>query len=232
MELKKSTKANLETKKGLFLEIGLVISILLVIATFSYSQAEKIIEIIPPEAPVVEAEIVAVTRQEERPPIAVTTKPVQVVSDIMNIVENDTEITQELTFADFDDEAVFASDVSDYGIGGGVDEIVDDAPFVKVEQMPSFQGGDLTKFRNWVQKKVVYPRIAEDNGIQGRVTVTFIVEKDGTITDIKQLQSPDKSLTQEVIRILNSSPKWTPGKQSGKTVRVTITLPIIFKIAR
>ena len=232
MELKKSPKADLEKKKGLFLEIGLIISILLVIGVFSYSQAEKNIEIPEPEVPIVETEIVEVTRQEDRPPITVSTKPVQVVSDLMNIVEDDTEITTEMTFAEFDDEAVFADNVDDYGVGTPGDYAVDDTPFIVVEDMPSFQGGDLTKFRSWVEKRIEYPQIATDNGIQGRVTITFVIETNGGLTNIKVLQTPDKSLSEEVIRILKTSPKWTPGKQGGKAVRVKYTLPIIFKIQR
>ncbi len=231
MELKKSPKADLEKKKGLFLEIGLIISILLVIGVFSYSQTEKNIEILEPEVPVVETEIVEVTRQEERPPIAVTTKPVQVVSNLMNIVKDDTEITTEMTFADFEDEAVFASDVSQYGIGGGVDNAVDDTPWIVVEDMPKFMGGDLLKFRNWVQKRVEYPGIATDNGIQGRVVIAFVIETDGRLTNIEVIQTPDKSLSEETIRILKTSPKWTPGKQSGKSVRVKYTLPVQFKLS-
>ena len=105
-----------------------------------------------------------------------------------------------------------------------------DEPFVKVEQMPSFQGGDLNTFRNWVQSKVKYPQVAQENGISGRVLISFVVEADGTLTKIEVLQSPDSSLTDEAIRVLKMSPKWEPGRQRGLCVRVKYTVPIDFRI--
>ena len=231
MELKKSPKADLEKNKGLFLEIGLIISLLLVIGIFSYSQTEKDIVIIEPEAPVAETEIVQVTRQEEKPQLKVLTTPVQVLSNLMNVVKNDTKITTDLTFTEFDDETVFAPDVTSYSVNGTVDGLVDDTPYIKVENMPTFQGGDLNKFRSWVESRVKYPQVATDMGIQGRVTITFVIETNGTLSNIETLQTPDKSLSEETIRILKTSPKWTPGKQGGKTVRVKYTLPIVFKLS-
>ena len=104
-----------------------------------------------------------------------------------------------------------------------------DEPFVKVEQMPSFQGGDLMTFRNWVQGRVKYPQFAQENGISGRVLLTFIVEKDGSVSNIQVLQAPDRSLSEEAVRVLQQSPRWTPGKQRGEAVRVKYTLPVDFR---
>ena len=106
----------------------------------------------------------------------------------------------------------------------------DDVPYVKVEQMPSFQGGDLMTFRNWVMQKVKYPQIAQENNITGRVLLMFVIERDGSLTNIQVLQTPDSSLSDEAIRVLKSSPKWTPGKQRNQAVRVKYTLPIDFRI--
>ena len=106
----------------------------------------------------------------------------------------------------------------------------DDQPFVRVEQMPSFMGGDLLTFRKWVQSKVRFPEYAQENGISGRVLLMFVIEKDGSLTNIQVIQSPDPSLSNEAIRILKSSPKWTPGKQRNQTVRVKYTLPVDFRI--
>ena len=106
----------------------------------------------------------------------------------------------------------------------------DDPPFVKVEQMPSFQGGDFFTFRNWVMSQLRYPPIAWNNGISGRVLLTFVIEKDGSLTNIQVLQAPDSSLSEEAIRVLKTSPKWTPGKQRNQTVRVKYTLPVDFRI--
>ena len=106
-----------------------------------------------------------------------------------------------------------------------------DMPYVKVEKMPTFMGGDLNVFRNWVQSKIQYPKEAMDKGVKGRVVCSFVVEKDGSLTDFDVLQSPDKSLGDEVVRILKTSPKWEPGEQRGEKVRVKYTVPIVFSIA-
>ena len=106
-----------------------------------------------------------------------------------------------------------------------------DMPYIKVEKMPTFMGGDLNVFRNWVQSKIQYPKEAMDKGIKGRVVCSFVVEKDGSLTEFDVLQSPDKSLADEVVRILKTSPKWEPGEQLGEKVRVKYTVPIVFSIA-
>lgn len=112
-----------------------------------------------------------------------------------------------------------------------VDEVIDDdIPFVKVEQMPSFMGGDLMTFRSWAMKQVRYPQIAIENNITGRVLLSFVIEKDGSLTNIKILQTPDVSLSNEAIRIMKLSPKWTPGMQRDQAVRVKYTLPLEFRL--
>ena len=111
------------------------------------------------------------------------------------------------------------------------EEVVEsDEPFVIVEHMPSFQGGGNAEFRAWVQKNVVYPAIALENGLQGRVLMEFVVEKDGTVGGVKILTSPDRSLSEAAAKTVLSSPKWTPGKQRGILVRVKFTIPIDFKL--
>ena len=105
-----------------------------------------------------------------------------------------------------------------------------DAPYIVVEKMPKFQDGDLSKFRSWVMSKIVYPEQAVKSEIQGLVIVEFAVEVDGKLGAIKVVKSPDASLSDEMVRILKSSPKWTPGSQSGKVVRVKYTMPINFKL--
>ena len=115
-------------------------------------------------------------------------------------------------------------------VGEVVEQIVEEEIFVTAEEMPTFQGGDLGKFRAWVMQHVKYPPIALENGIQGNVVVKFVVEKDGKLSNIQVLQSPDKTLSEAAIQVLQKSPKWKPGKQRNKPVRVTYTLPISFQI--
>lgn len=225
MELKKTPKADLQNKRGLLLEIGLVISLILVIAAFAYTPKEHRIEQIDQEVTVVEEEMIEVTRQDQKPPEAPKKTEMKVIADMLSIVKNDAKITTEVDFTDFDEdtEIVQIVEVKD-------EEIKDDEPFLTAETMPSFQGGTINDFRNWVQSKVKYPQIAQENGISGRVVLQFVIEKDGRLTNIVVLQTPDRSLSEEAIRVLNQSPKWAPGKQRSQTVRVKYTLPVDFRI--
>ena len=102
--------------------------------------------------------------------------------------------------------------------------------FIKVESMPAFQGGDLNGYRNWVQSQLQYPAEAKDKGIMGRVIFSFVVEKDGSVSEFKVLNTPDKLLSAEIERVFKLTPKWEPGKQNGKAVRVKFTVPITFTI--
>ena len=183
MEIKKSPKADLQNKRGLLLEIGLIVALCLVIAAFAYTPKEHRIEKVDLQTAIVEEEI--------------------------------TEITTEVDFAEFDENTEVIQQVE------VAEEVVeDDQPFLIAETMPSFQGGDLNTFRNWVQQNVKFPQIALENGIQGRVV----------LTNIQVLQTPDRSLSEEAIRVLSKSPKWSPGKQRNQVVRVKYTLPVDFRV--
>jgi protein TonB len=114
--------------------------------------------------------------------------------------------------------------------------VVDEKPkeeetkvFDVVEQMPSFPGGD-TELMKFLHDHIKYPVVAEENGIQGRVIAQFVVERDGSISDVKVIKSVDPSLDKEAIRVLKSMPKWIPGKQNGSAVRVKYTVPVTFKL--
>lgn len=225
MEIKKSPKADLQNKRGLLLEIGLIIALIAVIGAFSYTPKEYRIEQIETETTPVETEITEITRQPEKQPEAPKKVEVKVIADILEVVTNDTQIETDITFVDFDQEADVIQQVA-------IEEevIEDDQPFLVAETMPSFQGGDLNTFRNWVQQNVKFPQIALENGIQGRVVLTFVIEKDGRLTNIQVLQTPDRSLSEEAIRVLSKSPKWSPGKQRNQVVRVKYTLPVDFRV--
>lgn len=225
MELKKSPKADLNNKRGLLLEIGLVVSLLLVIAAFAYTPKEYRIEIVTEYVAPVEEEITEVTRQDQKPPEAPKKVEVKVITDMLEVVTNDTKITTDVDFAEFDEntEVIQQVEVKE-------EVIEDDQPFLIAETMPSFQGGDLNKFRTWVQQNIRFPQIALENGIHGRVVLSFVIEKDGRLTNIQVLQSPDRSLSDEAIRVLSKSPKWSPGKQRNQVVRVKYTLPVDFRV--
>ncbi len=226
MEIKKNPKADLKNKRGLLLEIGLVISLLLVIVAFSYTPEEKRIEKVDLQTAIVEEQIVEITRQDQKPPEPPKKVEVKVIADLLQVVTNDTKITTEVDFTEFDEDVDVVQTV------GVVEEEVveEDQPFLIAETMPSFQGGDLNTFRAWVQQNVKFPQIALENGIQGRVVLSFVIEKDGRLTNIQVLQTPDRSLSEEAVRVLSKSPKWTPGKQRNQVVRVKYTLPVDFRV--
>ena len=149
MEIKKSPKADLRNKRGLLLEIGLVISLCLVIGAFAYTPKERTIEKMDLQAAIVEEEIVEITRQDQKPPEPPKRVEVKVIADLLQVVTNDTKITTEVDFAEFDENTEVIQQVE-----VGEETIEDDQPFLIAETMPSFQGGDLNTFRNWVQQNV------------------------------------------------------------------------------
>ena len=225
MDLKKNPKVDVNRLRIVLLEIGLIVALLVVIAAFLYTPREVTVEKIDMNYGPVEEQITEITRQDQKPPEPPKKTEITVITDILNIVTNDTKISTEVDFAEFEEDVEIIQQVA-------VEEenIEDDQPFVKVEEMPTFQGGDLNTFRNWVQSKVRYPQIAQENNISGRVFLMFVVERDGSLTNIQVLQTPDTSLSDEAIRVLKTSPKWKPGKQRNQTVRVKYTLPIDFRI--
>ncbi len=226
MEIKKSPKADLQNKRGLLLEIGLCIALGLVILAFAYTPKEHRIQQIDTSYGPVEEQITEITRQDQKPPEPPKKVEVKVIADILEVVTNDTKINTDVDFTEFDENAEIEQIVA-----VEEEEVEDDQPFLRAETMPSFQGGDLNTFRKWVQDNVRFPQIALENGIQGRVTLSFVIEKDGRLTNIQVLQTPDRSLSEEAIRVLNKSPKWSPGKQRNQTVRVKYTLPVDFRVA-
>ena len=108
----------------------------------------------------------------------------------------------------------------------------EEPPFIVAETMPSFEGGDLLKFREWLQSEVRYPAEALKQRIEGRVVCSFVIERDGSVSNITALQSPDRLLTNEVRRVLANSPRWTPGMQKGETVRVKYVVPVDFSLPK
>lgn len=225
MELKKTPKADLNNKRGLMLEIGLIVALLAIIAVFSYTPKEYRIEKVEQSFGPIEEEITEITRQDQKPPEPPKKTEITVITDILNVVTNDTKIATDFDFSEFDEDIEIVQQVA-----VAEENIEDDQPFVKVESMPTFQGGDLMKFRAWVQGRLRYPQIAQENGITGRVLLQFVIERDGSLTNIEVIQTPDRSLSDEAARVLKLSPKWKPGKQRNQTVRVKYTLPVDFRL--
>ena len=225
MEIKKSPKADLQNKRGLLLEIGLIIALGGVIAAFAWTPKEQKIEKLDLNIAPVEEEIMEITRQEQKPPEPPKKTEITVITDILKVVTNDTKIETEIDFAEFDmNQAIEVAPVQ-------TEEVFEEEIFIVVEEKASFMGGDEGTFRNWVQERVKYPAIAQENGIQGKVIISFVVNTDGSVSNIEVLRTPDRTLSDEAVRIIKSSPKWTAAKQRNKSVRQKFVIPIDFRIS-
>lgn len=226
MEIKKSPKADLENKKLLFKEIGCAVVLGIVLFCFEWTTRDRQLDLtgMVDDGASIEEEMVPVTTQEEiKPP---PPPPPPKMADVLTIVEDDTEITDE---ADFSSE--FKED-AEVDIQETV-EVVEEEPeednevFLIVEEPPTFPGGDEA-LRKYLGSAVKYPAIAQENGIQGRVFVKFVINQKGEVTNVQVARPFDPNLDKEAVRVVQSMPAWKPGKQRGKAVKVSYTVPINF----
>ena len=228
MEIKKTPKADLENRRTLYTEIGLVVALLVVWGAFSYSTKEKAVASLGEDTQVVEVEDMVPITQETPPPPPETPK-IPVLSDQIDIVEDDIKVDD--NFMSLEDDANLGVEIMDY-VEEVKEEVVEEEaiPFQLVEEKPSFTGGDANEFSKWVNSKLQYPEIAKENGVQGRVTLQFTVNPDGSVSNVKVLRGVDSSLDKEAVRVVSMSPKWKPGKQRDRAVKVTYTFPVIFQL--
>ncbi len=229
MEIKKSEKASLENKKLLFVEIGLVVSLAITLFAFEWTSTETETASLEDTTEILIEEEIISTQMETPPPPPEAPK-IPVLSDQIDIVDDEIEIEDDM-FMNLEDDASLGVEIMDY-VEVVEEEVVEEEaiPFQLVEEKPSFQGGDANQFSKWVNSRLVYPEIAKENGVQGRVTLQFTVEKDGTVTKVKVLRGVDPSLDKEAVRVVSMSPKWKPGKQRDRAVPVTYTFPVIFQL--
>lgn len=226
MEIKKAPKVDLEGKKTIFFEIGLVLALGILLYAFEWkTETNKAQDLTGPQVEQVEEESTPVTVQNTPPPAPPPAAPK--LADLIDIVENDEDIDDELEITDAEDETentvVDVTKFEDFG-----EEDTGEAQiFQVVETMPSFKGN----MNKWLKDNVNYPILAQENGVSGKVFVAFVVEKDGSITDVKVARSVDPSLDKEAVRVVKSMPKWNPGKQRNKPVRVAFTVPINFTLS-
>lgn len=230
MEIKKTPKANLENKKFLFREIGLILTLAVVLLAFEWKTYEKSASTLAgDQAATIEEEMIPITNETPPPPPEMPKIPV--VSDVIEIVDNDMKLSNDLIISTEDDSKL-GVDIKEYNQGGGKEEVIEEeeVPFTIVEDKPTFQGGDENTFTKWVFDRLVYPEIAKENGVQGRVILQFLVGTDGSVSDVKVVRGVDASLDREAARVVASSPKWKPGKQRNKPVKVRYTFPVIFQL--
>lgn len=228
MEEKKSKKANLENKKLLFIEVGLCFSLFVTLAAFQWGTRDANVSVLEEETQMIEEEEIIPITQETPPPPPETPK-IPVLSEQIDIVDDDIKVDE--VIINTEDEADLGVEIMDYVEGAEEEEIEEEAiPFMLVEQKPSFQGGDANAFSKWVNSRLNYPDVAKENGVQGRVMLQFTVGADGVVRDVKVLRGVDPSLDKEAVRVVSMSPKWTPGKQRDRNVKVTYTFPVIFQL--
>jgi periplasmic protein TonB len=220
MELKKNPAADLEKKKSLFLQIGLVVSLGLVLVALEWRSYEGsgtdlgtlVIDLS-------EEEIMPITQPDLTPP---PPPPPQAIE--LQIVEDEKIIEKEIEIKDSEANQNTFVDIQVKAEKIDVEEI-----FAIVEDMPSFPGGEAALFK-WLGNEVRYPPIAKEAGISGVVYVTFVVGSDGKIKDAKIARGVSKALDEEAVRVIEKMPNWSPGKQRGKAVPVQYNLPIRFTL--
>lgn len=229
MEIKKSESANLESKKLTWVLLGFILVLAAHYVAFEWTQYEEEGDtglIVDAGDIVLEEEVIPITMPEKKtvppPPQAVTQ------AEVLNIVEDDAEI-EETTIVSAEDQAEFV-------------EITDDVPIVVeepekeeeifqvVEKQPEFPGG-MAELMKYLQKNIKYPTVCQEQGIQGRVIVQFVVNSDGSIVDPQVVKPVNPYLDKEALRVVRTMPKWSPGEQRGKKVRVRFTLPVTFRLS-
>ena len=226
MDVKKSPKATLEDKKFLFVLMGLVMVLSLIYIAFEWTDKEvTVYEVIDPDM-LAEEEIEIIQTAQELPPPPPPPPP-EIVEEL-NIVEDDV-VTESVEINTEDDKDKTVTINAPVTSTGPIVEEEDNVVFQVVEKMPSFPGGDAALFK-YLSDNVKYPVIAQENGVQGRVICQFVVNRDGSIVDVEVVRSVDPSLDKEAIRVIKSMPKWSPGQQRGKPVRVKYTLPVNFRL--
>lgn len=227
MKPKKSSKADLEKRKGIFIQIGLIVAMSITLIAFEWTTLPEAGEDISVVSSIsFEDEIIATQREESTPEQPEPEVPE--VAEVLDIVNDDVAVPD----FDFGNE-VDKNTVIDFKFyDDDDDEVIEESkPFVRVEEMPLFNGGEPeVEFWKYISKNLEYPGIAQENGVGGRVHVQFIVDEKGYVVDAKVLVPVDPALDSEALRVVNSSPRWTPGKQRGKPVKVIFTFPIIFKL--
>jgi len=226
MELKKSKQANLQGKRIIFFEIGFVISLALVLIAFEWTTESPIAKEFETSSETeIEQEAIPVTRQEmkkEPPP------PPPKTTEVINIVDDDVEIEDELVLEET--EADQETRVSIDAFAQEEEEEESEEIFISVEEMPTFRGKGVEGFRNYIQSNLLYPEIARENGIEGTIYTRFIVNERGIAERVSILRGVDPSLDQAVVEAIQNSPQWEPGKQRGKAVKVSFTIPVMFTL--
>ena len=227
MEIKKSPKADLEGKKTTNLFIGAIMVLAVLFVGFEWSERDKKIKADSGIQEVVfEEEIIPITEQEQ-PKQAPPPPEVPKAEEVLNIIENDSQVEESTVQASDDTQA--AVEVKYTPVEVEEEEVDEQQIFQVVEENPEFPGG-MKECMKFLSNNIKYPQISQENGVQGRVIVQFVVNADGTIVDPVVVRGVDPYLDKEALRVIKLMPKWKPGKQRGKAVRVRYTQPVLFRL--
>lgn len=221
MKTKKTTKADLENKRPLFFTIGLMISLSIVLFAFEWkSPVEKVTVFDPLNYDVPEEELIPVTKEKKEEIVI----PKREIIDF-ELVTDETDIKEELDF--FESEIGKDDPVDIQVFVPKTVEKEEDVPVWFVDEMPEFPGG-MASLLKFINSSIKYPVIAQENGIQGKVIITFVIDKSGEVNNVKIFRGIDPSLDAEALRVVKNLPNWKPGKQNGRTVKVNYNVPINF----
>ncbi len=224
MEIKKSPKADLENKKVLMRQIGLIVALAVVFFAFEYRSYDKrTLDLMERSIEDIPEEIIPITEQKVKPPPPPPPKQVTVLQVVEDDVEVEDEIEIDVEVDQSTEIEVYVPPVMEE------EEVVEAEIFTVVESMPEFPGGQ-TKMMEYIAKNIKYPAMARESGIQGRVFVNFVVEPDGSVSNVKVLRGIGGGCDEEAVRVVEAMPKWTPGRQRGKAVRVSFNLPVRFTL--
>lgn len=230
MEVKKSPKADLEGGIGMSILMGMIVGLAVLFVGFEWGS--KDVQVVTADegvADIIAEEEIEITRPENTPPPP-PPPPAPAVTEVLNVVEDDVELEQQEIISSEDDAS---SAQTETFVAPVVEEEEEEESaqqiFTVVEKQPEFPGGTAELFK-YLSKAIKYPVIAQENGIQGRVVCSFVVNRDGSIVDIQVMRGVDPSLDKEAVRVISEMPKWKPGEQRGKPVRVRFILPVQFRL--
>ncbi len=230
MEVKKSPKADLEGGIGMSILMGMIVGLAVLFVGFEWGT--KDVQVVTADegvADIIAEEEIEITRPENTPPPP-PPPPAPAVTEVLNVVEDDVELEQQEIISSEDDATAAQTETF---VAPVVEEEEEEESaqqiFTVVEKQPEFPGGTAELFK-YLSKAIKYPVIAQENGIQGRVVCSFVVNRDGSIVDIQVMRGVDPSLDKEAIRVISEMPKWKPGEQRGKPVRVRFILPVQFRL--
>lgn len=220
MQPKKTEKANIDKNIGKYFLVGLAVSIALVITAFEWRFFDQQTKELTSDLEIEEDEMVAdVTQQKKRKPPPPAPPEIEIVEDDVDVDEDQPDIKE----VDMDQNTAM-------NLPEGKEEAKeDDKIFMVVEDSPTFPGGEGEMMR-YISNNIEYPQMEKENGIEGQVVVNFVVNEDGSISNIKILKGITKGLNEEAKRVIKTMPKWEPGEQRGKPVKVRVNLPIRFSL--